>query len=120
MVRSTRFWAIAVVLSVKMLVYFYETVMYARAFTECAESGLRTRGLARTRECAWSQVCDISSRRRAFGSDVIVTTAMGARFRLGAPVDRSTMRDPDLAFKIADIERYRRFCQNTEDLFRSC
>jgi hypothetical protein len=104
-------WALGAA-SLNLLVFLYENVMYTRAFTECTPVGIRTRGLAGIRQCPWRQVRDISCQRRGGGTNVIVTTIDGTRFRLGAPVDRISMRDPDFAPRVAQIRNCWRSVQD--------
>ena len=109
LIESTKLWwpwALGCALVVNMITYLYENIMYTRAFTECTDSGILTRGLAGNRVCSWPHVREITCRTRVWGTDVLVTTVSGARFRLGVPVDRSTMRDPDIAAKVEQIRRY--------------
>lgn len=99
-------WALGAVISLNVLIGLYENVAYTRAFTECTPAGVRTRGLAGTRRCPWPHVGGIACQRRAGGVIVIVTTTSGAYFRLGAPVDGISMRDPDLRSKVAQVQQY--------------
>jgi hypothetical protein len=80
--------------------------MYARAFTECTADGIRTRGLGGVRQCSWPQVADIAIRLTPGSRLVVVTTADGTRFWLGAPVDGGTMPDPQFTSKFGQIVNY--------------
>ena len=100
-----RTMASAVGLGIAALLYFYAVAAYAVARTECKPTGIRTRGLGGPRSCGWADMRDISV-RRGRSRIVVVTTAAGRRFWLGAPVDGGIMPDPDLAAKLAQICGY--------------
>ncbi len=95
--------AYATGLGIAALVYQYAFVAYSIAYTECTAKGIRTRGLAGRRDCPWTQVRDISPVSYSRNGIVVVTTASGRRFWLGAPVDGGVMRDPEFAAKVLQI-----------------
>jgi Bacterial PH domain len=81
-------------------------VVHARAYTECTPAGIRTRGLAGTRECRWEEVADIVAQPYRGAAFIMVVTRSGRRFRLGAPVEGGVMGDPQLPAKMAEIRQY--------------
>ena len=97
-------WAIGA--AVGGLICLYATMAYARAFTECTPAGLRTRGLARTRECPWADVRALAPHVYRQTTTVMVTTAGGTRFRLGVPVTGGVMPDPEFGQRAEQIWRY--------------
>jgi hypothetical protein len=88
------------------LINFYAYVSYVMAYTECKPDGIRTRGLGGRRDCPWAQVRDIAPRISNLTVIVVVTTASGRRFWLGAPVDGKFVRDPEFANKLSEISGY--------------
>jgi len=80
--------------------------VYARAFTQCSPAGIRTRGLSGATECPWAQVASIELRPYKQTVTVMVTTASGVRFRLGAPVNGGVMGDPEFGSKVEAIQQY--------------
>ena len=78
------------------LVCLYAFTAYLLAVTECTPAGIRTRGLAGSRRCSWSQVTDISLRHGRRSVRITVTTALGRRFWLGAPVHGGVVSDPKI------------------------
>ncbi len=103
-------WDVAVGLGLAVGLYAY--VMYARAFTDCTAAGIRTRGLAGQRECAWPQVADIAPAYSRTATVMVATTG-GARFRLGVPVTGGVMADPEFAAKVSQIQHYWRSAAQT-------
>ena len=98
--------AFAISAGLVALIGLWALVMYIRAFTECTPTGIRTRGLAGTRECRWADVAAIVARPYGRTTTVMLTTTAGGRFRLGAPVAGGVMGDPEFPAKVAQIRQY--------------
>jgi hypothetical protein len=98
--------SLAICAGIVALVGSWALVMYVWAFTECTPIGIRTRGLAGSRECRWAEVAAIVARPYGRTATVMVTTTAGERFRLGAPVAGGVMGDPEFPAKVAQIRQY--------------
>lgn len=98
--------SLAISAGIVALVGLWALVMYVWALTECTPTEIRTRGLAGTRECRWTEVAAIVARPYGRTATVMVTTTAGGRFRLGAPVAGGVMGDPEFAAKVAQIRQY--------------
>jgi hypothetical protein len=104
--RSGQAGMLALVAGLGAALGAYSWAAYARAFTECTPAGLRTRGLGGLRESTWPRITDIGLRPYGRTVTIMVTTAGGGRFRLGAPVAGGVMGDPGFARKAEQILAY--------------
>jgi hypothetical protein len=91
---------LALAAGVGALLCAYSYGAYATAFTECTQSGIRTRGLAGVRTCPWAEVRDITPLRDGV---VRISTTSGMNFWLGAPVQSRLMPDPEFFSKVTQV-----------------
>ena len=92
-------WAVGA--AVGALVCAYAYLACRTAFTECTQSGIRTRGLAGPRACSWAEVRAITPLQ---GGMVRISTSYGRHFWLGAPVHSRLMDDPEFFAKVMQIK----------------
>jgi hypothetical protein len=104
--RAGMLGTLALMAAIVAVIGGYAWAVYAAAFTECTPTGLRTRGFSGTRQSAWPGIADIRVRPYGQTASVMVTTASGARFRLGAPVDGGVMKDPEFMNRTLQVIAY--------------